>query len=179
MNIIYTGKPAGLGPVQQKKLDARFAKLAKLLDGKEERQAHVIMKPEKRGTKAEVTVHYYGLNLVGAATEPDSFQALMDAVHKVEQQLLKTRHKWIDSKRGGKKAIADAPAPAAAPAASKPAKKRIYRPRVHTLAKPSTPEEAMAAVNPKSVYCVYQDADTGRGAVLVRRDDGNFDLIET
>lgn len=183
MNIIYTGKPNGLDDLQRKKLDARFAKIAKLLDGRGERQAHVILKAERRLTKAEITVHYQGHDLVGKAAEADAFQALVDATHKLEAQMLKTRHKQIDSKRGNGKpsAVEAAPAPAPAPAPKKAvsAKKRLYRPRVQTLAKPASAEEAILAVNPKAAYCVYQDADSGRSAVLVRRADGHFDLIET
>ena len=41
MKITYTGRQVELAPAQVKKIEARGLKLAKLLDGKGEREAHV------------------------------------------------------------------------------------------------------------------------------------------
>ena len=40
-------------------------------------------------------------------------------------------------------------------------------------------EEAMLVLDDKRDYVVYQDTDTERTSVLVRRRDGHFDLIES
>ena len=42
-----------------------------------------------------------------------------------------------------------------------------------------TVEEAMLEMEASQDYMVYRDAETSRVAVLVRRRDGNFDLIES
>jgi hypothetical protein len=42
-----------------------------------------------------------------------------------------------------------------------------------------TAEEAILEIDARREYIVYRDADTDRPSVLVRRRDGNFDLIET
>ena len=39
MKITYTGRQVEVAPAQLKKLEARFAKVGKLLDGREERDA--------------------------------------------------------------------------------------------------------------------------------------------
>jgi len=187
MRINYTGKLKSMTDEQRGKLDARTGKLAKLLDSTEERQAHVILKAQRHLTKAEVTVHYYGHEIAGAGEAPDAFAALMDALHKLETQVLKLRKKWIDTKRGPvrlpavqaepKAKTAAGPAKAKKPAAA-PATPRIYRPRVPASAKPMTVDEALLAIGPKAPYLLFRDAVADRHSVLIRRADGHFDLIE-
>ncbi len=41
-----------------------------------------------------------------------------------------------------------------------------------------TLEEALLEMEKKRDYLVYRDADTDRVSVLVRRPDGDFDLVE-
>ncbi len=56
MKVTYKGMPHALVPKIQQKLDAKFAKLAKLLDGRGEREAHVIVTQERRMCCAEITL---------------------------------------------------------------------------------------------------------------------------
>ncbi len=46
MKITYTGRQVELAPAQLKKLEARFAKIGKLLDGRREVETHVILSLE-------------------------------------------------------------------------------------------------------------------------------------
>jgi ribosome-associated translation inhibitor RaiA len=48
MKITYTGRQVELAPAHLKKLEARFAKIGKLLDGREERDAHVVLSLERK-----------------------------------------------------------------------------------------------------------------------------------
>ena len=43
MKLTYTGRQVELAPAQLKKIESRFSKIGKLLDGKEEREAHVVL----------------------------------------------------------------------------------------------------------------------------------------
>ena len=58
MKITYTGRQVELAPAQLKKLEAKFAKVGKLLDGKREREAHVMLSLERHLHHAEITVNY-------------------------------------------------------------------------------------------------------------------------
>lgn len=194
MKINYTGQVA-FTPVQQKKLDAKYAKLAKLLDRGGERAAHVILTAQRHLQRAEITVKYYDHDLVGASANGDAFQAVFTAVEKLEKQILKHRTKWRDTKRtGDAKAALLAPPAAAAKAAAKPkaakskaaakpdgkaADKRVYKVSGKHQKKPITVEEAMLEFDEKKGYVVYRDADSDRLHILVRRNDGHFDLIES
>jgi len=181
MKITYTGRQVELAPAQLKKLQGRFAKIGKLLDGKEERDAHVILSVERKMHKAEATINYYGHQLVGLGSSADLFTAIHLAAEKLEKQCVKARTKWRDAKRvprrsapevesengTGAEAEADA-APGRQVFKIKPAQKR----------KPMTVEEAVLEMDKTRDYLVYRDAETDRVSVLLRRRDGHFDLVE-
>ncbi len=46
MRITYTGRQVELAPAQLRKIEAQFEKVGKLLDGRDEREAHVILSHE-------------------------------------------------------------------------------------------------------------------------------------
>ncbi|MBS1825602.1 MAG: ribosome-associated translation inhibitor RaiA [Acidobacteria bacterium] len=195
MKINYTGQ-AAFTPMQQKKLDAKYAKLAKLLDRGGERKARVILTAQRHLQRAEITVKYYDHDLVGLSSDSDTFTAVFNAIEKLEKQILKHRDKWRDTKRTGdaKAALLKEPAAAKKVEAAKPAAKakaapkvdgkaaaakRVYKVNRKSQNKPMTVEEAMLEIQADSNYMVYRDADSDRVHVLVKRNDGHFDLIES
>ena len=177
MKIAYTGRQIELAPAQLKKLESRFSKIGKLLDGRRECEAHVILSLERRTHRAEATINYYGHQLVGLGSSTDLFTAIHSAAEKLEKQAVKAREKWRDTKRSPREAPAEPEAPA--PAAEEPeAERRVYHVNHHQKRKPITLEEALLDMEKKRDYLVYTDAETGRVSVLVRRRDGHFDLVE-
>jgi putative sigma-54 modulation protein len=184
MNISYTGKRPELMPDQQRKLDTKWGKLAKLIEWKGQREAHVVITTERHMTNVEVTCNFYDHPLVGAGSSADYFTAASTALEKLEKQAIKVRSKSRDTKRTPKqKAAAKAaepPAPvAASPApAEKEALVRVYRVNQHERRKPMTLDEALLTID-KRPYMAYRDADKEGVSVLIRRPDGNYDLIES
>jgi putative sigma-54 modulation protein len=179
MKITYTGRQVELAPAQLKKLEARFAKIGKLLDGRKECEAHVILSLERHLHHAEATVNYFNHQLAGAGSSADLFTAIHSAAEKLEKQALKQRTKWRDTKRTPRAAAE--PTETAAPAEPEPEAEtngRVFRVNHHQKRKPMTLEEALLAMDKNRDYLVYRDAETDRTAVLVRRRDGNFDLVE-
>ena len=178
MKITYTGRQVELAPAQLKKLEAQFSKIGKLLDGRREVEAHVILSLERHLHHAEATVHYYGHQLAGLGSSADLFTAIHSAAEKLGKQAVKAREKWRDTKRTPRKANAPAE-PEAAPAAPEPpTEQRVYRVNHHERRKPMTLDEALLEMDKSRDYLVYRDADSDRVSVLVRRRDGHFDLIE-
>ncbi len=177
MKITYTGRQVELAPAQLKKLEARFAKIGKLLDGKRECEAHVILSLERHLHQAEATVNYFGHQLVGIGSSSDLFTAIHSASEKLEKQALKARTKWRDNKRAPREN-----APEETSAEKEPeqeTERRVYRVNHHQRRKPMTLEEALMEMGEKRDYLVYRDAETDRVSVLVRRRDGNYDLVES
>lgn len=181
MKITYTGRQVELAPAQLKKLEAQFAKIGVLLDGKRECEAHVILSLERHLHHAEATIRYFNHQLVGLGSSTDLFTAIHSAAEKLEKQCVKARTKWRDTKRTPRKATSEVetekPAPADAEPESEP-EPRVYRINHHQKRKPMTLEEALMQMDKTRDYLVYRDAETDRTSVLVRRRDGHFDLVE-
>src|SRR5882762_6236006 len=149
MRITYTGRQVELAPAQLKKIQERAGKLGKLLDGKGEREAHVVLGLERGRHSAE----------------------------KTEKQAIKVRAKWRDGKRTPREQAAE-PAPpieAAVPSNGVP---RVYRVDNNQRHKPMTLDEAILKMDKDRDYLVYRDAVNDRLSILVRRRDGHFDLVE-
>lgn len=178
MNITYTGRHGELPPDQQKKLDARLAKLSKLVERKGgEKGAHAAITVQRHLTKAEVTLNYYDHPLAGQGSGADFFTAMYGALDTLEKQVLKVQAK----RRAGVRGLQDksnAAADLAPVSTEQEAGPRIHHVNHHEKRKPMTLEEAMIAID-KHNYLVYRDADKDRISVLIRRADGNFDLVES
>jgi putative sigma-54 modulation protein len=196
MKVTYKGMPHSLAPRIQQKLDAKFAKLAKLLDGRGEREAHVMVTQERRMCCAEITLQFHDHKLVGNGSDADLFNALCGALEKLDGQAVKQRAKWRTThRRNGpgirRPATLDisldeapvAPAPPRSSRARETDGKRVFRVNGVGRRKPITLDEALLEMEKNRDYLVYRDADRdGQGAglsVLVRRRDGHYDLIES
>jgi putative sigma-54 modulation protein len=189
MNVSYKGLKQTLPEKIQSKLDVKFAKLSKLLEQRGEREAHVIVRQERHLNNAEITIQFYDHQLVAAGSDGDLFTALSEALQKLETQALKQRGRWREKHRRedlpqsgtqGKsnktpRRQAAAVAPASKPSPDGP---RVFRPNHHERRKPITLEEALLLMDKTRDYLVYRDAERETLSVLVRRRDGNFDLIE-
>jgi putative sigma-54 modulation protein len=179
MKITYTGRQVELAPAQAKKLETRFAKIGKILDGRRECEAHVILSLERHLHYAEATINYFNHQLVGLGSSNDLFTAVHSAAEKLEKQAVKARTKWRDTKRTPHKASPEVEAePSAETDAETEPERRIYRVNQHQKSKPMTLDEALMEMEKKRDYLVYRDAETDRVSVLVRRRDGHFDLVE-
>jgi len=178
MKITYTGRQVELAPAQLKKLEARFVKIGKLLDGRRECEAHVILRLERHLHNAEATINYYGHQLAGLGSSSDLFTAIHSAAEKLEKQCVKARTKWRDAKRTPRKAASEAEVERPAPSETE-SEHRVYRVNHHQKRKPMTVDEAILEMNPSRDYMVYRDAETDKVSVLVRRRDGHFDLVES
>ncbi|MGH9657871.1 MAG: ribosome hibernation-promoting factor, HPF/YfiA family [Bryobacteraceae bacterium] len=178
MRITYTGRQVELAPAQLRKIETQCRKLGKLLDGREEAEARVILALERHLHKAEVSVHLHDHPLVGAGESPDLFTAIHAAIAKLEKQALKVRAKWRETKRMPRKAVAAAE-PADEPVAEPENARRIFRVNHHRRRKPMTVDEAILEMENGDDYLVYRDAGNDRLSVLFRRRDGHFDLVES
>ena len=183
MKVSYKGIKKDLAENLQAKLDAKFAKLSRLMDGNGEKRAHVILTSERHLHKAEITVHTRHHELVGLGADSDLFNAIHEALGKIEKQAAKLGAKFRASTRRSepmKNAVAKNPGPAAPVKAPAPPKTpRVFRPNHHERHKPITLEEAVLQMEDGRDYIVYRDADKQSVFMLVRRRDGHFDLIES
>jgi putative sigma-54 modulation protein len=188
MKVSYKGIRDEIPVKLQQKLDAKFAKLSKLVDGRGEKQAHVVVTSERHLHRAEITLYSHNHQLVGIASDSDVFTAMCAALDRIEKQAAKQGARWRDTTRRSEP-IKSATAKAETPAA--PGKKtgrqavpatpdqRVFRPNGHERGKPITLEEALLEMEDGRDYMAYRDADKQVVSILIRRRDGHYDLIET
>ena len=80
MKVSYTGIKNGLPAKLQEKLDTKFVKLSKLVDGRGEKQAHVVVTSERYLHKAEISLRIHNHKLVGIGSDSDVFKAISAAL---------------------------------------------------------------------------------------------------
>lgn len=194
MKLTYSGKPKEFTPELEKKVNAKLGKLGKLVEQRGEREIHLAHQVERHLHKVELTMNFYDHGLVGEGADADLPAALHQAIENLEKQLLKIRARWRDTHRdakgvrstkesweeSGPTETAPAPKPRAKAAANgNPRKPKIFRVNYNDGQKPMTVEEAVLEMGSNVDYVVYRDSDRNCLSVLVRRPDGNFDLIES
>ena len=195
MKINYTGRHDAFPPKQRVKLEAKLQKIAKLVERKGEREAHVILTQERFLQKIEITFNAWEHSFVGMGSDRDLECAANTALDKLEKQIVKLRTKWRDTSRRHKdkeatvsQALPEAPASKvrakagkdSAPPVPKADRKKVFRVNHGDgSSKPMTLEEAMLEMEASQDYMVYRDARTDRVTVLMRRPDGHFDLTES
>ncbi len=183
MKITHTGKSQEFTKDEQKKLDARFARIEKLVERAGERKAHVAWKSTRHLKSAEITMNFYDRPLASAGSNADAFLAISEAADKLEKQLLKVLEKNRSTARrdnGAKALKLNGGVVAAAATASEDEAEavRVYRVKA-SRQKPMTLEEAMMHIGDKKDYLIYRDHDGAEGlSVLIRRKDGHFDLVQ-
>jgi putative sigma-54 modulation protein len=189
MRVHYTGRNAGISELQKQKLQGKFDKVHKILGRKHGSEAHVIIKRQRHLYEAEVTLKALSHTLVVTAASADGFASLQACLDKLEKQAIKNKHRMIDVRRperqrGEPSPVTEAAIRVASQAidnAAGPA--RSNGPRVvHSRSvapKPLTLEGAIMTLEEEDRDQVtYRDAENGALRVLLRRRDGDLELIE-
>ncbi len=198
MKLIVSGKTKDFTPDIQERFSAKLAKLSKLIERRGEREAHVSHQTERHLHKIDLVMNLYDHQVAVHGEHADLDIALSDAATKLEKQVVKMRTKWRSNSRSPK--VGRAPhkeawdTPAAVPVAEAPkakvngkalkpaaksAKAKIFHVNYDEDSKPMTIEEAMLEMEAGHAYTVFRNAKANSLSVLVRREDGNFDLIES
>jgi putative sigma-54 modulation protein len=189
MNLTYSGKTKEFTSDVEAKVGAKIAKLSKFIEQRGEREAHVCHSVERHLHKIEIIVNFYDHSLVAEGLDADLDAALCQAIEKLEKQVVKLRSRWRDMRRDQKgvrstKEEWDIALPVNGNGTAHPApsngiarKPKIFRVNYSEDRKPMTVDEALLEMDGMD-YFVYRDASRDCLSVLVRRVDGNFDLIE-
>jgi putative sigma-54 modulation protein len=195
MKLIYSGKTKEFTPELEKKVTTKLAKLSKFIEQRGEREAHVVHQVERHLHKVVIEVNFYDHTLIGEGVDAELDTALCHAVEKLETQTVKLRNRWRDTHRDAKgirfaKETAEGNfTPGEDVPPQKPPKNsrsngsgprpKIFRVDYEEDRKPMTLEEAVLEMENDLPYVVYRDSDRNCLSVLVRRADGNYDLIES
>ena len=193
MKLIYSGKTKDFTPEFEEKVAIKLARLSRVSEQRGEREVHLVHHSERQFHKVEIHMNFYDHTMVGEGMDGDLTTAFNHAAEKLEKQLLKHKDKWRDvhrdarGTREGKENISTGQ-DSAVPTTEKPSKSntngvvktpKVFRVNYGGDRKPMTIEEAMLEIRGANDYVVYRDAQRNCLSVLVRRPDGNFDLIES
>jgi putative sigma-54 modulation protein len=191
MKLIYSGKTKEFTPDLEEKIGIRLAKLGRFIEQRGEREVHLTHQVERHLHRIDITMNFYDHGLVGEGVDADLPTAVHQAIEKLEKQLLKIRERWRDTHRTQPankiqaswtgNVVPGEEIPAAGPEESPNGARRpkIFRIDYSENRKPMTLEEAMLEMERSVDYVVYRDANRDCLSVLVRRPDGNYDLIES
>jgi putative sigma-54 modulation protein len=199
MKLIYSGKTKDFTPELEEKIEAKLAKVSKLIEQRGEREAYVTHHMERHLHKTEIILKFYDHSLIGEGADPDLTTSLCCAVENIEKQIVKLRNRWRDTHRDAKSVrdskenwtegttTESSPATPKQPPASpglvngRPANGRpkVFKVNYDDGRKPMTLEEALIEMESGEDYIVYRDIDASCVSVLVRRQDGHYDLIQS
>jgi putative sigma-54 modulation protein len=189
MRIHYTGRNAEVSDEQKQKVQRKFEKVHKILRPKQSLEAHVTLSRQRHMCEAEVTLHALNHTFVVTGTGQEPYAALLAAADKLEKQAVKNKHKLIDVRRSERnRAQRFSGEEDAAPEAAGAKQKSGGKPKNHT---PRVLRGSEIAPKPLSVegavlkleeldrdHLTFRNAEDGRVNVLMRRRDGNLELIE-
>jgi putative sigma-54 modulation protein len=172
MNIQYTARQSHLTPEVKAYCDKRLGDLAGMLGPAA--SVDVILAHEKNRQKAEIHITTKGAGLVVVEESADMLNSLNQAFDALEKKIKKERAKFREKKRRGgreRKSLA-------LPAEPSEPRKRILRSDFYS-AKPMTVEEAVIQfeLKKKEVF-MFRRESTEAWAVLYRRKDGNYGLVQ-
>jgi putative sigma-54 modulation protein len=195
MNVDYTGRQFDITPKIRKEVEAKLAKLAKIVG--ENCSSKVILTAEKQRRIAEITVTRRTRKLVGSGEATDVMVAIDQALEHIEKQALKLNTRKRDVKRAEKpdwkREAPEAELPIAVgvtavtavpvvvhkfPAKPKMTEAHLVKSQDSVAVHPMTIEEAVkeCEFRDREVFIFRDKKSIVR--VLHRRKDGKLELIE-
>lgn len=158
----------------------KIGRLDRYLEGITHAEVHFFEEKNPRISDrevCEVTLEGHGHHVRCKVAAPDTFTAVDVAVDKLETQLRKLKTKLVKRNHGEAKHD-KLGHPPAAPIEEPEDEFQIVKTKSFAI-KPMTPLEAVLQMDLLNHdFYFFTNADTGRGAVVYRRNDGNYGLID-
>lgn len=175
MKFEYTGRHIEVTPALKSHVEEHFKRIQHLFDGKPAK-AHVIIEVFRGRHRSEIVVTTKNGVFTATTTNSDMYKSLAETISKIEKQVLKSKNKVIDSHHKAKRKTAIAGGNGSVK--PEPKKPRIIAARRYAI-KPMTAEEAALLLDDQaSEFLVFRRAENQKVAVIYRRKDGNYGLIE-
>jgi putative sigma-54 modulation protein len=170
--VNFTGRHTTITPEIRKYCERRIRSIQKLLGYPVE--ANLILSVEKYRNKAEINIKTKGGTLNALEETRDMLSSLGEAFDNIEKRVKKEKEKLRERKRRKNKEFVSLPTETENVDLSK----RVIRNRDFSY-KPMTVDEAVLLFeSSRNDVFVFRKFETERWAVLYRRKDGNFGLIE-
>ena len=177
MKFTVTGRHLAVTAPIREDIDKRFRKLERMLNDSAV-SGQCVLSRERRGFACEIRVHARGDNTLAAVGRHADLQAAVAAAaDKIAQQAHKLADRWKRRRKGSPRRAAMAPTPEGPSAAE--AAPRVIRQRSRAVKPLSLDDSVLTLADGAQHFLVYRDAVSDTLAILYRRPDGNFGLIES
>ena len=175
MKIEFTGRHMDFTPALRAHVEEHFERVEHLFDGKPPK-AHVIIEVERGMHRSEVIINWRNEVLTAESSIPDMYQSISQTIGKIEKQARKLKDKVIDKSHKAQRVATVASPP-------DQSEKIAPMPRIIETnglsSKPMTPDEAVADMEETAQnFLIFRNSDGGKVAVVFRRNDGNYGLIQ-
>ena len=188
MRLELTGRHVDITPAIRRLVDTKLARLDRMLKNSA-LSAQVVLTEERRGRRADVTLHARGEKFLHGVGRSAGWQTCMtEAIDKIVQQAQRVKGKWQERKRDKGARVAAPAAEVPQAAVVRPAERtRPDRSRMPKILRASRQVLRLLSVsdalreadaNGEGVV-VFRDAETSSVSVLYRRADGELILVET
>lgn len=177
MKYEYTGRHIEVTPALRSHVEDHFDKIKHLFNGNDDTKAHIIIEVERGRHRAEVILKWREHVLTATSNVNDMYLSLTKTIDKIEKQVLKLKNKVIDKhqKKVKKVSTIDNGADEVVPAPRSP---RIVNVRKYAVKPMSDEEAALQLEGEENQFLVYRDSTSEKIAVLYKRKDGNYGLIQ-
>ncbi|MFA5180090.1 MAG: ribosome-associated translation inhibitor RaiA [Syntrophales bacterium] len=158
-------------------VEEKLGKLKKYIDRPVE--VRVVLSVEKFRNVAEINLMDNGMNVNAREEAKEMALAIDEAVEKIERQLKKHREKMRAHKGAGVKTGDEKFDKSSEAEAEDASETRIVETRKIILKPMSHDDAIMELEASRNLFIIFRDAATENVAVIYRRDDGNYVLVET
>ncbi|MEP6786827.1 MAG: ribosome-associated translation inhibitor RaiA [Acidobacteriota bacterium] len=175
MKFEFTGRHIEVTPALRTHVEEHLTKIEHLFDGRPPK-IHVIIEVERGRHRSEIVINWRNEALTAESRNSDMYQSLSQTIGKIEKQARKLKDKVIDkSHKARKAAVVATPRDAV--------EKTVRLPKIIEMnglgSKPMSPEEAaMELDDSDQQFFVFRTSKQGKVAVIFRRKDGNYGLVQ-
>lgn len=172
MAVNFTARHFSITPEIKKQCERRIKNIEKLLGYPIE--VNLILSVEKYRHKVDINVKTKGMTLNNVEETPDMLSSLGIAFDNIEKRIKKEKEKFRERKRRKIKEMASF----SASQNEEDKEKKVIRSGSYSL-KPMSIEEALMLFDSgKKEVFVFRKFDSEKWAVLYRRKDGHYGLVE-
>ena len=175
MKISVTFRSAEGENWQKEYVEERLKKLKKYIDNPVD--ARVILSVEKFRNTAEINLMANGLNINSREEEKDMHMAIDNAIEKIERQLKKRKEKIRGFKTNSSR-MEELSGESPGEEDDESQESKVVETRNIVLKPMSIDDAVLEMETSKNRFVIYRDSSTENVAVIYRRDDGEFALME-
>ena len=175
MEIIIHGDKIKITEAMKDYLKEKLAKLEKYLENSENVRANIMVKVKNREQTVEITIPLKSFILRSEETKEDYYAAVDKTIDKLERQIRKNKTKLMSKHNKNNQ---DFNFSEIESEEDKNTSKIVKRKTIEV--KPMNEEEAILQMELLGhEFYMYKDEETGLPAVVYKRNDGNYGIIES